>query len=405
MHYTSEQLRSVDDRYYLQVYRRQPITLARGSGARVWDTDGREYIDALAGIAVNSVGHCHPKVADAICTQAGKLIHTSNIYTSEPQIQLAEKLAVLAGLERVFFCNSGAESVEGAFKLARKYAHSKGRGGTIISMEGCFHGRTLATIATGKEKYRQGFEPIPGGFVRVPFNDIEALRGAVSEDVAAIIIETVQGEGGIRPVEASYLRDVRTLCDEHDILLILDEIQCGVGRTGKFWAFEHFGVTPDLLTTAKALGGGVPIGAFLAKQRVADAIAPGDHGSTFGGNPLACAAALAAISVVEEEQLCEAAAAKGARFMQRVQEAAAGIDAIRDVRGLGLMIGVELAVDGREIVALMREKGILSNVTAETVIRVVPPLVISDEDLDRVADALIEAVQEVVSKQKEEAPQ
>ncbi len=405
MQYTTEQLRSVDDRYYLQVYRRQPVTLVRGSGARVWDTDGREYIDALAGIAVNSVGHCHPRVSDAICTQAGKLIHTSNIYTSEPQIMLAEKLAALSGMDRAFFCNSGAEAVEGAFKLARKYAHSKGRGGTIISMEGCFHGRTLATIATGKEKYRQGFEPIPAGFVRVPFNNIEALRSTVNEDVAAIIIETVQGEGGIRPVDGEYLREVRALCDEHGILLILDEIQCGVGRTGKFWAFEHFGITPDILATAKALGGGVPIGAFIARQHVADAIAAGDHGSTFGGNPLACAAALATLAVVEEEHLCEAAVAKGARFTQRVQEAATELDVIRDVRGMGLMIGVELSFEGREVVALMREQGVLSNVTADTVIRIVPPLVINNEDLDRVADVLIDAVREVAARQKEEAAQ
>lgn len=402
--YTSEQLRSIDDRYYLQVYRRQPVTLARGSGARVWDTDGREYIDALAGIAVNSVGHCHPKVVEAICKQAETLIHTSNIYTSEPQILLAEKLAVLSGLERVFFCNSGAEAVEGAFKLARKYAHSKGRGGTIISLEGCFHGRTLATIATGKEKYRQGFEPIPAGFVRVPFNDIEALRAAFNTDVAAVIIETVQGEGGVRPVDGDYLRAVRALCDEHDVLLILDEIQCGVARTGKFWAFEHYGVKPDVLTTAKALGGGVPIGAFIASQRVADAISQGEHGSTFGGNPLACAAALASIAVVEEERLCDVAAARGARFMQRVREAAAGIDSIRDVRGLGLMIGVELTFDGREVVAAMRERGILSNVTADTVIRIVPPLVISDDDLDRLANVLIESIQEVAAKLHSEAP-
>ena len=405
MNYTSEQLRSVDDRYYLQVYRRQPVTLARGSGARVWDTDGREYIDALAGIAVNSVGHCHPKITHAICTQAGTLIHTSNIYTSEPQIRLAEKLAALSGLERVFFCNSGAEAVEGAFKLARKYAHSRGRGGTIISMEGCFHGRTLATIATGKEKYRLGFEPIPAGFTRVPFNNIEALRTAAGDDVAAVIIETVQGEGGIRPVDADFLRQVRALCDERDILLVLDEIQCGVGRTGKFWAYEHFGIVPDILTTAKALGGGVPIGAFAVKQRVADAIAPGEHGSTFGGNPLACAAALAAIAVVEEEYLCEAAAAKGARFMQRVRELTADVGAVRDVRGMGLMIGVELAFNGADVVAAMREKGVLSNVTADTVIRVVPPLVISDEDLDRVADVLVDSVREVAATQSEPVQQ
>lgn len=392
-------LQELDGHYYLQVYRRQPLTLARGKGARVWDTDGKEYIDALAGIAVNSVGHCHPKVVEAIQKQAETLIHISNIYTSEPQIMLAEKLAGLTGLDKVFFCNSGAEAVEGAFKLARKYAHSKGRGGTIISMDGCFHGRTLATIAAGKEKYQKGFEPIPAGFVRIPFNDIEVLRSTVNDDTAAIIFETIQGEGGIRPADADYMRQVRQLCDETGIVLILDEIQCGVGRTGTFFAYEQYGIVPDIVTVAKALGGGMPIGAFAVRQAIADAITFGEHGTTFGGNPLACATALATIGAVEAEEMAAAAARKGAHTMQRIKEAAQEIPAILDVRGMGLMIGVELAFEGKDVVAAMREKGVLSNVTAETVMRIVPPLVISDEELDTVIDVLIESIKEVAARE------
>lgn len=399
---TAAHLQEIDGQYYLQVYRRQPLTLARGKGARVWDTDGREYIDALAGIAVNSVGHCHPKVVEAIQKQAETLIHISNIYTSEPQIMLAEKLAGLTGLDKVFFCNSGAEAVEGAFKLARKYAHSKGRGGTIISMEGCFHGRTLATIAAGKEKYQKGFEPIPAGFVRIPFNDIDALRNTINDETAAIIFETVQGEGGIRPADVEYMRQVRQLCDETGIVLILDEIQCGVGRTGTFFAYEQYGVVPDILAVAKALGGGMPIGAFAVRQSIADAITFGEHGTTFGGNPLACATALAVIDVVESEGLAAMAASKGARAMQRLKEAAQDIPAIRDVRGMGLMLGVELAFEGKDVVTAMREKGVLSNVTAENVIRIVPPLIISDEELDTVIDVLVESIKEVAARETAE---
>lgn len=392
------QLRELDERYCLQVYKRQPLTLTRGKGARVWDTDGSEYIDALAGIAVNSVGHCHPTVVEAIQRQAETLIHISNLYTSEPQVMLAEKLVALTGLDKVFFCNSGAEAVEGAFKLARKYAHSRGRGGTIISMEGCFHGRTLATIAAGKEKYQKGFEPIPAGFVRIPFNDIDALRNTISNDTAAIILETIQGEGGIRVADTDYLRQVRQLCDETGIVLILDEIQCGVGRTGKFFAYEHYGIVPDIVTVAKALGGGMPIGAFAVRQPVAEAITFGEHGTTFGGNPLACAAALAAIHAVEIEGMAAGAVRKGDHAMQRLREAAKELSAIRDVRGMGLMIGVELAFEGKDVVAAMRDKGVLSNATADTVMRIVPPLVISDEELDRVIDVLLDSIREVAAK-------
>lgn len=388
-------LQEKEQQYHLQTYRRQPLTLVRGQGARVWDTDNREFIDALAGIAVNNVGHCHPTVVAAIQQQAATLMHVSNIYTSVPQIALVERLAILAKLDKVFLCNSGAEAVEGAFKLARKYAHSKGRGGTILSVEGCFHGRTLATIAAGKEKYQKGFEPMPAGFHRIAFNDVEALRNALSNDIAAVIIEPVQGEGGIRLADREYLQAVRELCTANDIVLIFDEIQCGIGRTGTFFAYEQYGVTPDIVTMAKALGGGMPIGAFALTQNIAAALAPGEHGSTFGGNPLACAAALATLGVIETEGLTAAAAEKGAYALRELREKTEAIPAVRQVRGIGLMIGVELAFEGRAVVDAMRERGVLVNVTADTVIRIVPPLVISYDDINRVIEVLIEAVREV----------
>lgn len=392
-------LQDKEQLYHLQTYRRQPLTLVRGKGARVWDIDNHEFIDALAGIAVNNIGHCHPMVVEAIQQQATMLLHISNIYTSIPQVALAEKLVSLTGLDKVFFCNSGAEAVEGAFKLARKYAHSKGRGGTILSVEGCFHGRTLATIAAGKEKYQKGFEPLPAGFRRIAFNDIEALQNAIADDIAAIIIETVQGEGGIRPADKEYLRAVRALCTANDIVLILDEIQCGIGRTGKFFAYEHYGIIPDIVAMAKALGGGVPIGAFALTQAIADTLAPGEHGTTFGGNPLACAAGLAAIEVIEKEELLAAATEKGAYTMQLLWEKAQTLPAIRNVRGLGFMIGVELACEGKDVVDAMRERGVLVNATADTVIRIVPPLVISNQDIERVVEVLVQAVQEVAARQ------
>lgn len=385
--------------YHLQTYRRQPLTFVRAEGARVWDIDNREFIDALAGIAVNNVGHCHPTVVGAIQRQAAQLMHISNIYTSIPQVALAEKLVTLTGLDKVFFCNSGAEAVEGAFKLARKYAHSKGRGGTILSVEGCFHGRTLATIAAGKEKYQKGFEPMPAGFHRIAFNDIEVLQSSISNDVAAVIIETVQGEGGIRPADKEYLRAVRALCTANDVVLILDEIQCGIGRTGRFFAYEHYGVTPDIVAMAKALGGGMPIGAFALTQVIADTLAPGEHGTTFGGNPLACAAALATLEVIETEELLAAASQKGAYTIELLREKAQTIPAIREVRGLGFMIGVDLVFDGKGVVDAMRQRGVLANVTADTVIRIVPPLVISNEDIERVVEVLIQSIQEVAALQ------
>lgn len=392
---STDNLQAIDKEFYLQVFRRYPITLERGEGARVWDDNGNEYIDALAGIAVNSVGHCHPRVVKAVQEQVAKLIHISNFYISEPQAKLAKKLADLSGLDRVFFSNSGAEAVEGAFKLARKYAHKNGRGGTILSIENCFHGRTMATIAAGKRKYQQGFDPIPAGFKQIPFNDLAAMEAAMTDDVAAVIIEPIQGEGGIVPNDPVYMKKLRELCSERNVLLIFDEIQCGIGRTGRFFGYEHYNVKPDLVTMAKALGGGVPIGAIASTQAVNDALDWGDHGTTFGGNPLSCAAGLATIEAIEEENLMDHAWKVGNGSICKIVEASQEEPSITGVRGWGMMIGVQLNFPGKEVVARMLDKKVLANCAAETVIRLVPPLTISAAEMDRVIEVMLESIKAV----------
>ncbi len=375
-----------DKKYYVPTFNRYPITLTRGAGAHVWDVEGNEYIDLLAGIAVNNVGHCHPRVVEALQIQAANLIHISNFYSSRPQVELSEKLARLSGLDRVFMTNSGAESVEGAIKIARKYAHSHKRGGDIISMQNSFHGRTLGTIATGSAKYQQGFEPIPTGFRQVPFNDLKALEEAISTDVAAVILEPVQGEGGINMADKIYLEEVRALCNENDIVLIFDEIQCGIGRTGKMFAKEHFGIQPDIITLAKGLGGGVPMGAILATDKVCEALQFGDHGTTFGGNPLVCAAGLATLAVIEEENLLKEASKKGDWIKKQVDSF--GNPHIQEIRGLGLMIGIVYDYETKPIVQRLLKKGLLANATAGNVLRLVPPLNITQEDLGQALEII-----------------
>lgn len=384
----------LDKKYHFNLYKRQPLTLVKGQGSRVWDSEGNEYIDALAGIAVNSVGHCHPKVVEAVQEQASQLIHVSNFYTTEPQSKLSQRLVELSALDRVFFCNSGTEAVEGALKLARKYGHKHGKEGNIISMQGCFHGRTLGAIATGKTKYQKGFEPMPNGFTQIPFNDFDALKNAADDQTLAILIEPIQGEGGIRPANAEFLKEVRAFCDEQNILLIFDEIQCGVGRTGSFYAYENYDVVPDILTMAKGLGGGVPIGAVLAREDVAASFEYGNHGTTFGGNPLACRAALATIDAIFEFDMLKSARENGKWLLDKLQEAAKKENAINEVRGIGLMIGVEMTYECPDIVDYMRENGILSNCASGNVIRLVPPLNIPREDLEKVFDVLIKAIEE-----------
>ncbi len=393
---TFEDIRKLDEACHFQVYKRYPILLERGEGARVWDSTGKEYIDMLAGIAVNALGHAHPAVLAALTDQAGKMMHCSNLYYSEPQAKLAELLVEQSGLDRVFFCNSGTEAIEGAIKLARKWATRKGRGGTIVSMDGSFHGRSLAALtATGQPKYKEGLEPLPGGFTIVPFNDLGAVEEVLDDTVCAVLVEPVQGEGGIRPADPAYLAGLRKLCDERGALLIFDEIQCGIGRTGTTFAYQGYDVVPDVVTIAKALGAGFPIGAFLARQAVAECFKPGDHGTTFGGNPLACAVALAALFTIVNEKLPERSRKFGDYLMATLREKTAGIDAVKEIRGRGLMVGVVLDRSGKEVVNTMMERGVLSNCTADTVIRLVPPLVISKTDLDAAVDVLVGVLREV----------
>ncbi|MBB6327025.1 putative acetylornithine/succinylornithine family transaminase [Algoriphagus iocasae] len=387
---TNQDLYQKDKENYLPTFNRFPLAFIKGKGSRLWDANGKEYIDLLAGIAVNNVGHCHPKVVEAIQKQTAELMHISNFFVSPQQVALSELLVKISGLDRVFLTNSGAESVEGAMKIARRFAHKNGRGGKIISMQNSFHGRTLATIATGQEKYQKGFEPIPVGFSQVPFNDLEAVQSAIDKDTAAVILEPVQGEGGVIPVEKAYLEGLRKLCDETGVLLIFDEIQCGIGRTGKWFAKDHFGVQPDIMTLAKGLGGGMPIGAFLCNEKVAEAIEFGDHGTTFGGNPLAAASAIATIETIAENQLCKRATETGAWLKEKMQELIEKHEELESIRGLGLMLGVKLKSPGAPLVKQLLEEGIIANATAVNILRLVPALNISKEDLQIFLDKLDE---------------
>ncbi len=380
-----------DYKYFMPVFSRYPLVLSHGQGPYVFDTDGKKYLDFLAGIAVNVLGHAHPALVKAVCEQAGKLIHCSNLYYTEPQVLLIEKIAKLSNLDKVFIANSGAEANEGAMKLARKYGKMQGGDKVeIVTAEHSFHGRTLATLtATGQPKYQEGYEPLPGGFRYVPFNDKKALTDAVSARTCAVMIEPVQGEGGIHVPIDGYLQYAREICDKYGALLILDEIQSGMGRTGTFLACQGYGVKADIVTLAKGLAGGVPIGAFMATEKVAAAFAPGDHGSTFGGNPLACAAALAVLEVLEKENLLMNAVTMGEYLMNQL----AGLKKkypvlIREVRGKGLMVGAELSKPGREVVDRCLKQGVIINCTAGNVLRFVPPLNIERNHVDEVIAVL-----------------
>jgi acetylornithine/N-succinyldiaminopimelate aminotransferase len=386
----SQFYRDIDKKHYLQTFKRYPQVFERGNGVYLWDKEGKTYLDALAGIAVNILGHNHPALVNAIKAQAEMLIHISNFYLSEPQALLTEKLSQLSGLQRVFLTNSGAESNEGALKIARKYAHSVGRGGNVISFKGSFHGRTLATIATGKKKMQQGFDPIPQGFKQVAFNDMEAVKKAADKNTAAIIIEPVQGEGGINPADPKFMKDLRKFCTQENIVLIFDEIQCGICRTGKFFAKEHFGVQPDIMTLAKALGGGVPIGAILTDEKIAQAMDYGDHGTTFGGNPLASAAALAVLETAQKKDLSKQAEEKGKWFVEKIKSF--NLSSIKEIRGKGLMIGIVFDFETKPLVAEMLQRGVLANATADNVLRIVPPLIINYPELEKIAEVIKESV-------------
>ncbi len=395
---TNEQWCQQLQEYLMPTYRPAPVAFVRGEGPYLFDADGNRYLDFVAGIAVCATGHCHPRVVEAIRDQAGKLLHTSNLYCIPPAAQLAKRLVELSFADRCFFCNSGAEANEAAIKLARKWALKTGRPGrTIITALGSFHGRTLATVtATGQEKYNKNFQPLPPGFKYVPYNDIDALSAAIDDEVCAVMLEPIQGEGGVVVPDDDYLPAVRQLCDDRGVLLILDEVQTGVGRTGRWFAYEHSGIEPDVMTLAKGLASGVPIGACLARGEAAEAFEPGDHASTFGGNYLACAAALATLEVIESEGLLDNAARVGDYIQARVAELAADEDnIIAGSRGKGLLIAVLLAEPrAKEVEVACRRRGLIVNALGEDKLRLAPPLVITEQHANEALEILAAAARE-----------
>ena len=378
--------------HLMNTYARLPVTFSHGEGCRVTDINGKTYLDALSGIAVNTLGHNHPVLVKAIAEQAGRMLHVSNLYGIREQEQLADRLCALSGMRETFFCNSGCEANEAAIKLARFYGHQKGIDSpAIIVMEKAFHGRTLATLsATGNRKAQAGFEPLVSGFVRVPYNDLEAIRAvaAHNQNVVAVMLEMVQGEGGINIAAEEFQRGLRQLCDEQGWLLMCDEVQCGIGRTGKWFGFQHAGIVPDVMTLAKGLGSGVPIGACVTAGKAAGLFKPGNHGSTFGGNPLACTAALTTLATIERDGLMARAETVGAAIRQGMKAALADVNGIVDIRGKGLMIGIELDRPCGELVTKALDAGLLINVTADKVVRLLPALVMSDADAKELVERL-----------------
>ncbi len=385
----TNEIMDMDNEYVMHTYGRQPIALVKGKGSVVWDAEGKSYIDCVAGIAVNNVGHANPKVAEAICNQAKKLIHTSNLYYTEEQVTLAKLLSEISTHQKAFFCNSGAEANEGAIKLARKHTGK----GEIISMNNSFHGRTITTItATGQTKYQKGFGPLTPGFKHVPYNDVEGVADAINSKTAAVLVEPIQGEGGVIVPSKGYLKDLKKLCRDNDVLLIFDEVQTGFGRTGDMFASQTFNVTPDISTFAKAIAGGFPMGAVMANDDVAESFKPGDHAATFGGSPLACAAAKATITYILDENLIQKSLENGTYFRKKLDIIKESSSIVKEVRGMGLMIGMELGLDCGDMVDDLREKGIIVNCAAGNVLRFVPPLVISTAQIDTVTSVLDEVL-------------
>ena len=378
--------------HVMNTYGRLPIALSHGAGCHVWDTDGKRYLDALGGIAVNTLGHAHPKLVAALQDQVAKLIHTSNYYHIPDQERLAAKLVELSGMTNVFFCNSGLEANEGALKMARKFGHDKGiTHPKVVVYEHAFHGRSIATLsATGNKKIQAGFGPLVDDFIRVPINNIEAIKAATANrnDVVAVFFEAIQGEGGVNPLDDAYMRDVRALCDERDWLLMIDEVQCGIGRTGKWFAHQWAGITPDVMPLAKGLGSGVPIGAIVAGPKAANILQPGNHGSTFGGNPLAMRAGVETLAIMESEDLLTNASTVGDYFVNALKEAFKAESGVVSIRGRGLMVGVELNQPCGALVGQAAEAGLLISVTADSVIRMVPPLIMTVEQAQTVVDIL-----------------
>ena len=384
----------MDKKYVMQSYSRIPLVIDKGKGVRVWDKEGREYLDFISGIGVNAIGHCHPEILRALTHQAKRLLHCSNLYYIELQANLARALCEISFADKVFFSNSGAEANEAAIKLARRWG--KGKRYEIITMEESFHGRTVTTLrATAQTKYQKGFGPFPPGFKYSPFNDLERLKESISEKTCAIMLEPIQGEGGIRMASEDFMEGVWEICRGKRILLILDEIQCGLGRTGKMFAYQHYGIEPDIMTLAKPLAGGLPMGATLAKEEVASLFKPGDHASTFGGNPLVSSAALAFLKVMEEENLVKKAEEIGEYLGERLKELKAKYSLIKEIRGKGLMRGIELEFEGKGVVEKCRYQGLLINCTAKKVLRFLPPLTVKKEDIDQAVDILQGAFEEL----------
>ncbi|CUJ82558.1 Acetylornithine aminotransferase [Achromobacter sp. 2789STDY5608615] len=384
------------------IYARLPVAFTHGQGAWLWDAQGRKYLDALAGIGVSCLGHAHPRLVAAISEQAARVIHTSNIYEVPQQTELAARLARLSGMRDVVFNNSGSEANEAAIKLARYYAYQRGNTHAhIITMDSSWHGRTLATLAaTGSDKARKGFEPLPSGFIQVPYNDAAAIRAAGDAEprVAAVLLEALQGEGGIRPSDAAFLRDVRQLCTERGWLLMIDEVQSGIGRTGKWFAHQWADIVPDVMTLAKGLAGGVPIGAMLAAGPAAGVFTPGSHGTTFGGGPLVCAAGLAVLDALESEHLLDNAHAVGGHLKARLAQELAGLPGVAEVRGRGLMLGIELTRPCGVLALRALEAGLLINVTRDRVVRLLPPLVLSRAEADQVVDILAPLIRQFLAE-------
>ena len=388
--------------HLMNTYSRQPVTFTRGEGVWLWDEAGKRYLDGVAGVAVNTLGHAHPKLTQALCEQAKTLIHTSNLYGVALQEQLATRLCDISGMDNVFFCNSGCEANEAAIKLARLYGKQQSiEVPTIIVMENSFHGRTMATLtATGSRKVQAGFEPLLAGFVRVPFNDLEAVRqvAAHNKNIVAVLVEPVQGEGGVNIPDAAYLGGLRLICDEQQWLLMLDEVQSGIGRTGTWFAHQHTTMKPDVMTLAKGLGSGMPIGACLARGNAAQLFKPGNHGSTFGGNPLACRAALTTLQTIEEDGLRENALRMGTLLVEGLQQALQGVAGVVQIRGHGLMVGIQLDRACGDLVKQALAQGLLINVTSDKVIRLVPPLIINAEEARQLVAGITPLVTEFLIK-------
>ena len=398
---TNSEIKELAGKYLINNYGERQIALVRGEGVYVWDADGKKYLDFVAGISTNNLGHSHPKIVEAIIEQAKKLIHVSNLYYIEPQVRLAQRIVELSFADKCFFCNSGAEANEAAIKVSRKYSKEKfsEEKYEIITMKKSFHGRTITTLtATGQEKYQKGFEPLSPGFKYVPFNDIKAIEDAVTKNTCAIMVEPIQVEGGINVPSDDYLPKLRKFCDDNNILLIYDEVQTAMGRTGKLFGYEIFGAEPDIITMAKALGAGVPIGCMATRAHIAESLTPGSHASTFGGNPLVCSAALASINTIVDENLPKNAEKMGKYLTQKLLSIKEKFPVIKEVRGRGLIIGAELDIEGKELVNQALKHGLILNCIGTNVIRFVPPLIINEEQIDEGIGIFEKAMSEVTKR-------